>query len=576
MPAVRVLHVLFRFLLTEPRLSHRSEPASPVAGPPSRRQPLLIGFLLLVAYLFFFHQLDNLGLVGPDEPRYAKVGREMAETGDFVTPRLHGEPWLEKPILYYWMAALAFQAFGISEVTARLPSAAAALLGLLAVFAMARHWISRRGGAIAALILASSPMYFVLARAASTDMLLAGALTLGLACIYFTSFGDGPNAFARSAFGSRSSVWVWGIYIALALALLAKGPVAVVLAGGSVTFFVLLSGRTDLLKRLLRPGSLLAGAAVAVPWYWLCYRANGWPFVQEFFINHNLERFTTDRHQHVQPVWFYIPVVLASFVPWVFQILSPGWKWLRQLRQQSQGDPQAALFWSWAVFPLVFFSLSRSKLPGYVLPAFPALAILAAKEWDSLWTVSSSEHLSVSRRLTLYAQAATILGLGFALPLLAARLNAELAGFLLTAQLLLGAVGVAAMLLVWRWQPARLFAVYLTGAALAVLLVTQAIAPRVDGAESSRRLAEVLRQNGFAGQPVFVYGLSRRVEYGLNFYLNTRTRLIYSEGDVTYPQQGELFLLTDLATDPESVLPQARTVSQTRFLERKITKMVRR
>jgi hypothetical protein len=158
----------------------------------------------------------------------------------------------------------------------------------------------------------------------------------------------------------------------------------------------------------------------------------------------------------------------------------------------------------------------------------------------------------------------------------AARLNTELAELLPTAQLLLGAVGLSALLLVWRWRPVLLFAVYLAGAGLAVLLVTQEIAPRVDGAESSRQLAEALRQDGFVGQPVFVYGLSRRVEYGLNFYLNTRTRLIYSEGDVKYPEQGELFLLTDAATDAESVLRQARTVSQTRFLDRKITRMARR
>jgi 4-amino-4-deoxy-L-arabinose transferase-like glycosyltransferase len=501
----------------------------------------------------------------------------MAASGDFVTPRLHGMPWFEKPILYYWMAAAAFNAMGISELAARLPSAVAGLLGVFAVFWVGRHWVSTRCGLAAGLILATSPMYFVLARAASTDMVMTSALTMSLACIYFAWFGQRPGTAVEEVPGNRSSVWTYGIYVFLALGVLAKGPVGAVLAGASTALFVLATKRWDLLRMLLRPGAVLLSLAVVLPWYWLCYRANGWPFIQEFLINHNLARFATDRYQHAQPFWFYIPVVFAGFLPWVFQILPPAWHWLRRQRQVVQSEPEAALFLAWASFPLLFFSFSRSKLPGYVLPMFPALALLAAKQWDRLWSLgSSNEAPSQGQRRNLYLQASVILALGLALPLGASFLDPEAAVFLPHMRILLFAIGIGGILMVWRWKPFALFGIHLLGIGLAVLLITQRIGPRVDAVESTRQLASVLQRQGFTGEPIFVYRLSRRVEYGLNFYLNTRTRLIYSESDATYPAQGDLFLVTNPQVDAESVLSHARTVTETAFLDQKIVRMVKR
>jgi hypothetical protein len=130
--------------------------------------------------------------------------------------------------------------------------------------------------------------------------------------------------------------------------------------------------------------------------------------------------------------------------------------------------------------------------------------------------------------------------------------------------------------MVWRWKPVALFGIHLAGIGLAVLLIAERIVPRVDAVESSRQLAGILQQQGFAGEPIFIHGLSRRVEYGLNFYLNTRTRLIYSESDATYPDQGDLFLVTDPAVEAESLLSRARTVSEARFLNQKIVRMAKR
>jgi hypothetical protein len=148
--------------------------------------------------------------------------------------------------------------------------------------------------------------------------------------------------------------------------------------------------------------------------------------------------------------------------------------------------------------------------------------------------------------------------------------------FLPAIRMLFLAIGIGGILMVWRWKPFALFSIHLAGIGLAVLLITERIGPRVDAVESSRQLAEVLQRQGFAGEPIFIYQLSRRVEYGLNFYLNTRTRLIYSESDATYPAEGDLFLVTDPEVEAESVLPHARTVTQTQFLNQKIVRMAGR
>jgi len=562
--------------LTEPRQPHQSESTPPAAAAVTKFELFALVLLLFACYLQFFHQLGSLGLVGPDEPRYAQIAREMAASGDFVTPKLHGEPWFEKPILYYWMAAAAFKVMGVSELAARLPSALAGLVGVLAVFWVGRHWVSPRCGLAAGLILASSPLYFSLARAASTDMLLTSALTMCLACSYFAWFGQESEVSGRAISSKESSAWIYGVYFFLALAVLAKGPVGAVLLGSTIAFFILITRRWDLLKRLLRPGAVLLGLAIALPWYWLCYRANGWLFIQEFLINHNLARFATDRYQHAQPVWFYVPVVFASFLPWAFQLLAPAWQWLRNLRREPRRHTESTLLWAWVLIPFVLFSLSRSKLPGYVLPMFPALALLAAKQWDRIWSVSSEEGLLPERRLSLCLQACFMAAIGLALPLGARFLDQEVAIFIPALRILLFAIGIGGILMVWRRKLVVLFGIHFVGVALGVLLITERIGPQVDAVESSRQLAGVLRQQGFAGEPIFIYRLSRRIEYGLNFYLDTRTRLIYSESDATYPDWGDLFLVTDPGVEAESVLPHARTVTQTRFLGQNVVRMIRR
>jgi 4-amino-4-deoxy-L-arabinose transferase-like glycosyltransferase len=530
-----------------------------------------LAFLLLFAvfvHLQFFHQLGRLGLVGPDEPRYAQVAKEMALSGDFITPRLYGETWFEKPILYYWLTALTYKTLGVSEFAARLPSAVAGLLGVLAVFWIGWHWISFQCGITAGLILAASPLYFSLARAASTDMLLTSMLTLSLASLYLGLFKESGNTEA-AAWASRG---MYGFYGFLALAVLAKGPVGVVLAAATVGVFVLLTGQLSLTRRIVSVRGALFWAGITLPWYLLCYRANGWPFVEEFLLDHNLARFATDRFQHSQPFWFYLPVLFGGFFPWMFQLIGPAWRSARKREWTSRSDRVELLLWSWALVPLMFFSFSKSKLPGYVLPMVPALALLAAREWERL-----RESLPAERsRFWSLTQAGFVFLLGLVLPLAAGVLNLNLGGFLLPLTAVLCGVGACGMLLARRRQWRPLLGVYLLGVGATVGVILHGIVPAVDFQESSRQLAAVLTREGFSGEPIFIYGLSRRVEYGLNFYLNTKTKIIYSEEELEYPKRGSFFLLTTPSADIESLFPRARRESQCSFHQQRIVRMSRR
>ncbi len=535
---------------------------------------VLVLSLGLFFYLLFFHALGDLGLVGPDEPRYAQVAKEMLVSGDLVTPRLYGQPWFEKPILYYWLVSISYKAVGISEFSARLISALAAVLGVFAIFWVAKDFLSPRGGVLAGLILASSPLYFSLARAATMDMLLTGTLTASYACLYFTLFGQLQKSTNANEISSlRSSPAVYFIYFFLAFSVLAKGPVGVVLIGGTLLLFLSATRQFALFRKMRPFMGILIFLALASPWYGLCYRANGWTFVDEFLLKHNLARFATDRYWHSQPFWFYLPVLLGGFFPWIFQLalaarrLAPS-RW----RGSSAVDSKELFLWLWGLVPIVFFSFSRSKLPGYILPSIPAFSILAAKEWEQSLNLKEAHNLGKPFRITAFLQATFVCVLGLALPFIAEYINLAITSSIPQLTMILCGVGIAGLFSLYRGRIRNLLGIYLAGIGLVVVLVTHRIIPQIEPFESSRQLAAVLRKEGFVDQPIFIYGLSRRVEYGLNFYLNTQTKIIYSENDLAFPGAGECFLITTSSQDSRAI-PRTLIESETIFHQQKILKL---
>src|SRR5438309_454805 len=230
----------------------------------SQTKPLYPLLVLLFIYLQFFHRLGALGLVGPDEPRYAAVAKEMFVSGDYVTPRLSGRPWFEKPILYYWLTALFYKLLGVNEFAARLAPALAGTLGVTAVFLVGRDWINVPAGLRAALILSTSVLYFSLARAASMDMLLAGTLSASWACFYFVLFGNQSEKPGGGIFPGTAAAYL--SYIFLALSVLSKGPVGLVLWGGILAVFLLITRQFQILKKMKLAAGTLIFLAITLPW----------------------------------------------------------------------------------------------------------------------------------------------------------------------------------------------------------------------------------------------------------------------------------------------------------------------
>jgi 4-amino-4-deoxy-L-arabinose transferase-like glycosyltransferase len=288
----------------------------------------------------------------------------MHERGDWITPRLEGKPWLEKPPLYYWITVPFFPVFKSSETIARIGPAVCALIAGFCVFWLGSMLGTRFGGLLGATILLTSLGFAGYGRSASTDMPFTCCFTLAMAVL-------------AAAVERDIGLKVLSAYVFLGLAVLGKGPVALVLAIGIGLCYWLLSDRGGVLRRWRPIPGLMITAAVALPWFWLVFMQNGYAFVATFFINHNLARFVTDIHHHSQPFYYYLPVLLVLIFPWSGWVLlliskSP----MEGLRRWRQWNPCMVFLACWFLVPIIFFSLSDSKLAGYILPSFPALALI--------------------------------------------------------------------------------------------------------------------------------------------------------------------------------------------------------
>ena len=336
-----------------------------------------VPLVLLLLYVCLFSGLGALGLVGPDEPRYAAIARAMFETHDWITPRLWGTPWFEKPVLYYWTAGIAMRLFGVSEFAARLPSALAALLAVAAV-----KWTALRSYGVSAawyslLMLSTSVAMIGFARAASPDMLFAGLLTAAMAVASEMLQKSQPGPILRIAFG-----------FFLGAAVLAKGPAAAILAGGATLLWAALSRHWRAVFRFLHPLVIVVFCATALPWYVLCALRNP-DFLRVFIWQHNFQRYLTPIFEHRQPFWFYVPILAAASVPWILMatsLLTTKWE-----MDEWKISPGLFIF-CWALFPFVFFSLSQSKLPGYILPSIPPAFLLISRAVTRLSAFDSRRY----------------------------------------------------------------------------------------------------------------------------------------------------------------------------------------
>jgi 4-amino-4-deoxy-L-arabinose transferase-like glycosyltransferase len=483
---------------------------------------LLAGFC---AFLFLYG-LGQFGLIGADEPRYAQVAREMLERHDWITPVLGGRPWLEKPPLYYWQAMLAYLVFGVSDWAARLPAALDATLLVLAVYFFLRRF--RPGFELdGALITASSAGIVGYARAASMDMALAAAFTIAML---------GWWAWRES----RKRVYLAVFYGFLALGMLAKGPVAPFLAAVVIVLYAAAVRELRLvLKTLWLPGILLF-CAIAVPWYFAVQMRNP-EFLREFIVEHNIGRFSRNLYHHTEPFWYYLPVTVLALVPWTVFVIAAlvqpvRWWWARQTLVGTAEDDLEYEFGvfacCWLIVPVVFFSISQSKLPGYILPAIPAGALLLTDYLGQHLKRSEAKPVAMWLAVlhALLAGSLIVPALLIAYLITQRRLPAGQPMLVTLAVAFILCAGIA-LTLVRKAGLRMLRFVTLIPVLLAVGAALRLGSVSLDQTLSARPLAQEIAGMETRPLSLAVYHVPRELEYGLTFYRN-RLTLNYDWGTV--------------------------------------------
>jgi 4-amino-4-deoxy-L-arabinose transferase-like glycosyltransferase len=451
-----------------------------------RKIPRLLWAAVPLAYFLYFYGLGTAGMLGPDEPRYASIGREMARSGDWITPRLWGYAWFEKPALLYWMTAAGFRLGLGPDLAPRLPVAI-----LAAAFLVFFWWIlNREFGCVAAgcatLILGTSVEWIVFSQVGVTDLPLAATFSAAmLLALPWVRKGD-----------MRPLPWAGAL---LGVAVLAKGLVPVALAAPLAM---------GVWKRPVRESAravllfVIPMLAVALPWYVLCYRANGTAFLYDFFWVHHFERVTSGALMHVEPWWFYGKVLLAALAPWTPLLLTAARPALYQRRA-------ALLLLVTVLWGLLFFSIPVNKLPGYLLPILPAIAALFGLA------------LQEARRAAAVLAACALLLAVF--PIVAPILPQVLANGLTKAAFppfrvyWLAPLAVAAGVWLLEAHGRRMAAVFLiaAGATAGVAYLKITAMPAVDRMASSRQLWSELAGRAAS---TCVENIHRNWRYPLNYY----------------------------------------------------------
>ena len=335
----------------------------------SALNPGKILLLVLLYGLLWFGTLNYRHLIPSDEGRYAEMAREMLVTGDWITPRYNGYKYFEKPPLQIWATAAAFQAFGIGDWQARLWTALTGFLTILCIGFTGARIYNARAGWLGALVLASSPMWVIAGHFNSLDMGLSAFLVAALCSLLFAQSSENKTL-------SRN--WMWACWACMALATLSKGVIGIAIPAMVFVVYSISAWDWKIWKRLYLISGIALYLAITAPWFALVAKRNP-EFLEFFFIHEHLQRFTQDDHSRTGPIYYFIPLLLIGFLPWIAQIpssIAQAWR-----ERRSYFSPSWLLV-CWFLVILGFFSISHSKLPGYIIPIFPALAMLVGNCLD--------------------------------------------------------------------------------------------------------------------------------------------------------------------------------------------------
>ncbi len=327
---------------------------------------LLTG-LIILSSLLFFYKLGSYTLFDVDEAVFSEAAREMLETGNWLTPQYNYINRYDKPALFYWLMASSYLVFGINEFAARFWSALMGVFLITATFSFARRINGDSYGLLSGLILATSIEIIVLAHSAITDMTLTFFIASGL-YLFFIAM-------------EKKDKWLYLLsYSAMGLAVLTKGPIGILIPAMTIIAYLLL---TKKFRDTLRDAQPFLGViiflAIALPWYILEIRANGWEYINAFFLKHNISRFTSVNSGHSGSILFYMPVILIGFFPWSPFLPYAIYKTAPRGLAEMDTKARLALFSIiWFLTVLIFFSLSQTKLPNYIASLFPPMALVVA------------------------------------------------------------------------------------------------------------------------------------------------------------------------------------------------------
>lgn len=347
----------------------------------SALHPGKILLLVIIYGLLWFGTLNYRHLIPSDEGRYAEIAREMLVTGDWVTPRYNGYKYFEKPPLQAWATAAAFQAFGIGDWQARLWTALTGFLTILLVGFTGARIYNARAGWLAAVVLASSPMWVISGHFNSLDMGLSAFLVAALCSLLLAQTSQNKNSCRN---------WMWACWAFMALATLSKGVIGAAIPAMVFIAYSISTWDWKIWTRLRLFSGTILFLVITAPWFVLVAQRNP-EFLEFFFIHEHLQRFTQDAHSRTGPIYYFVPLLIIGLLPWFLQI--PGsiaQAWSERRREFSAGW----LLVCWFVVIFAFFSVSRSKLPGYIIPVFPALALIVGNRLDRLLGHTNTMALS--------------------------------------------------------------------------------------------------------------------------------------------------------------------------------------
>ena len=468
------------------------------------------GFWLvaIISIIIVFSNLGGIPLLDPDEPVYAETPKEMYIFNEFVSPRIFGEYWYDKPPMYYWLVAASYKIFGMNEFAARFPSAILAVICTLVVYLSGRRLFNERAGIAGALVLTTSIEFFYLGKAAVTDMTLLLFLTISLL-----------------SFIEKKYYWA---YIFAGLATLVKGPIGLLFPGAIVFTYILITRNWSQLTKMKIASGLLVYAIVALPWYVIMYSLHGSAFIDTFLGFHNVTRFTSPEHPEGVLWYYYVPVLILGFFPWTAIMLQSMWA---SLTKSKLDFPVLLFFNIWAMVIFVFFTISQTKLVSYILPMYPPLAMIVGWYIDRLWTASHKESSKIWAILLGILSTVFTVGMLMGLKTMPVLQNGV---YMSSAIFIIMAMAVAYFL--WNKAIIQAFWTQIIGMVLFSLVLASVLFPVVAPGFTMKNMAKEFNSQYDGTSPVYII---KFLHPGFTFYTD-----VYGS---------ELKTNSELKTDPELI-----------------------